>query len=101
MMAVRPNREAILALADGRTFRGRAFGTIGEAVGEGVFNTTMTGYQEVLTDPSFRAHSVCMTYPEIRNTGCNPQDVEAPRVYVEGFIIKECCKRPSNSHSDL
>src|SRR5579885_3363561 len=101
MMAVRPNREAILALADGRTFRGRAFGTIGEAVGEVVFNTAMTGYQEVLTDPSYRGQMVCMTYPEIGNTGVNREDVESRRVYVEGFIIKECCERPSNWRSEL
>ncbi len=100
-MAVRPNREAILALADGRTFRGRAFGTIGEAVGEVVFNTAMTGYQEVLTDPSYRGQMVCMTYPEIGNTGVNREDVESRRVYVEGFIIKECCERPSNWRSEL
>lgn len=100
-MAVRPNREAILALADGTTFRGRAFGAIGEAAGEVVFNTAMTGYQEVLTDPSYRGQMVCMTYPEIGNTGVNREDIESRRVYVEGFIVKECCERPSNWRSEL
>ena len=100
-MADRANREAILALADGRVFRGRAFGAIGEAVGEVVFNTAMTGYQEVLTDPSYKGQLVCMTYPEIGNVGANREDVESRRVYVEGFIVKECCERPSNWRSEV
>ena len=66
---VSKGREAILALADGRIFRGRAFGAVGETVGEAVFNTAMTGYQEVLTDPSYKGQLVCMTYPEIGNVG--------------------------------
>ena len=69
--AMSAKREAILALADGRIFRGRAFGAIGETVGEVVFNTAMTGYQEVLTDPSYKGQIVCMTYPEIGNVGIN------------------------------
>ncbi len=93
-------REAILALADGRIFRGRAFGAIGEAVGEVVFNTAMTGYQEVLTDPSYKGQLVCMTYPEIGNVGINREDVESRRVYVEGFIVKEYWERPSNWRSE-
>ncbi len=100
-MAVRPNQEAILALADGKIFRGHAFGAIGEATGEVVFNTAMTGYQEVLTDPSYKGQIVCMTYPEIGNVGVNREDVESRRVYVEGFIVKECCERPSNWRSEL
>src|SRR5580700_574273 len=92
-------REAILALADGRVFRGRAFGAIGESVGEVVFNTAMTGYQEVLTDPSYRGQMVCMTYPEIGNTGINPEDEESARVFVEGFIVREYIDRPSNWRS--
>ncbi|HXN86979.1 MAG TPA: carbamoyl phosphate synthase small subunit, partial [Candidatus Binataceae bacterium] len=88
--------EAILALADGRTFRGLAFGAIGETVGEVVFNTAMTGYQEVLTDPSYKGQIVCMTYPQIGNTGINREDAESARVYVEGFIVKEYLPRPSN-----
>ena len=82
-------REAILALADGRIFRGRAFGAIGETVGEVVFNTAMTGYQEVLTDPSYKGQIVCMTYPEIGNVGINADDAESAGVHVEGFMVKE------------
>ena len=92
-------KEAILALADGRIFRGRAFGAIGETVGEVVFNTAMTGYQEVLTDPSYKGQMVCMTYPEIGNVGINADDAESARVYVEGFIVKEYRARPSNWRS--
>jgi carbamoyl-phosphate synthase small subunit len=94
-------REAILALADGRIFRGRAFGAVGEAVGEVVFNTAMTGYQEVLTDPSYKGQLVCMTYPEIGNVGINAEDAESRRVYVEGFIVKEYWERPSNWRSEM
>jgi len=94
-------REAILALADGRIFRGRAFGAIGETIGEVVFNTAMTGYQEVLTDPSYKGQMVCMTYPEIGNVGVNPEDEESARIYVEGFIVKEYVARPSNWRSRM
>jgi carbamoyl-phosphate synthase small subunit len=93
--------EAILALADGRVFRGRAFGAVGETVGEVVFNTAMTGYQEVLTDPSYKGQLVCMTYPEIGNVGINREDAESRGVYVEGFIVKECWARPSNWRSEV
>jgi len=91
----------MLALADGRIFSGWSFGAIGEAVGEMVFNTAMTGYQEVLTDPSYKGQMVCMTYPEIGNTGVNEEDVESKRVYVEGFIVKEYWARPSNWRSRM
>jgi carbamoyl-phosphate synthase small subunit len=94
-------REAIIALADGRTFRGRAFGAIGETVGEVVFNTAMTGYQEILTDPSYKGQLVCMTYPEIGNVGINSEDEESARVYVEGFIVKEYIARPSSWRSQM
>ena len=94
-------REAILALADGRVFRGRAFGAVGETVGEVVFNTAMTGYQEVLTDPSYKGQLVCMTYPEIGNVGINAEDAESRSVYVEGFIVKEYWERPSNWRSEM
>jgi carbamoyl-phosphate synthase small subunit len=94
-------RAAILALADGRIFRGRAFGAIGETAGEVVFNTAMTGYQEVLTDPSYKGQVVCMTYPEIGNVGVNPEDEESARIYVEGFIVKEYVARPSNWRSTM
>jgi carbamoyl-phosphate synthase small subunit len=91
----------MLALADGRIFKGRAFGAIGEAVGEVVFNTAMTGYQEILTDPSYKGQMVCMTYPEIGNVGVNDEDAESARVYVEGFIVKEYWPRPSNWRSAM
>ena len=93
--------EAILALADGRIFRGRAFGAIGEAVGEVVFNTSMTGYQEVLTDPSYKGQIVCMTYPQIGNVGINPEDEESDRIHVEGFVVREYLERPSNWRARL
>jgi carbamoyl-phosphate synthase small subunit len=93
-------REAILALADGHVFRGRAFGAIGETGGEVVFNTAMTGYQEVLTDPSYKGQIVCMTYPEIGNVGINPEDEESTRVFVEGFVVREYIERPSNWRSE-
>jgi carbamoyl-phosphate synthase small subunit len=94
-------RKAILALADGRVFRGRAFGAIGETVGEVVFNTAMTGYQEVLTDPSYKGQIVCMTYPEIGNVGINADDAESMGVHVEGFVVKDYRPRPSNWRSEM
>ncbi|HJU28359.1 MAG TPA: carbamoyl-phosphate synthase domain-containing protein, partial [Candidatus Binataceae bacterium] len=94
-------REAILALADGRIFRGRAFGATGERVGEVVFNTAMTGYQEVLTDPSYKGQIVCMTYPEIGNVGVNRDDEESARVCVEGFVVREYVARPSNWRAEM
>ena len=90
MTKLRERKQAVLALADGRVFRGNAFGAIGETAGEVVFNTAMTGYQEVLTDPSYKGQIVCMTYPEIGNVGINAADEESSRVYVEGFVVKEC-----------
>ncbi len=87
---------ALLALADGRVFRGEAFGALGEGRGEVVFNTSMTGYQEILTDPSYRGQIVCMTYPLIGNYGINTEDVESGRPWVNGFIVKEACPSPSN-----
>jgi carbamoyl-phosphate synthase small subunit len=98
---VSAQREAILALADGRIFRGRAFGAIGETVGEVVFNTAMTGYQEVLTDPSYKGQIVCMTYPEIGNVGINADDAESSGVHVEGFVVKDYRPRPSNWRSEM
>jgi carbamoyl-phosphate synthase small subunit len=98
---MRASKEAILALADGRIFRGRSFGAIGETVGEVVFNTAMTGYQEVLTDPSYKGQMVCMTYPEIGNVGVNAEDEESARVYVEGFIVREYVSQPSNWRSQM
>jgi carbamoyl-phosphate synthase small subunit len=82
---------ALLVLEDGTCFEGRVFGRLGEVCAEVVFNTAMTGYQEILTDPSYRGQMVCMTYPLIGNYGVNPEDVEtvAERPWVEGFIIRE------------
>jgi carbamoyl-phosphate synthase small subunit len=90
------NRTALLALADGTVFTGRAFGADGEVGGEVVFNTAMTGYQEILTDPSYKEQLVAMTYPEIGNVGVNREDVEARQPHVAGFIVKEYWDPPSN-----
>src|SRR3954451_5858156 len=94
---------AKLALEDGTVYSGRAFGAEGETFGEVVFNTSMTGYQEVLTDPSYRGQLVAMTYPLIGNYGINPEDVESRRPQVEGFIVRELTRIPSNfrSHGTL
>ncbi|MFQ5682049.1 MAG: glutamine-hydrolyzing carbamoyl-phosphate synthase small subunit [Candidatus Binatia bacterium] len=88
--------KAILVLADGWFYLGRSFGARGEATGEVVFNTSMTGYQEILTDPSYEGQMVAMTYPEIGNVGVNVEDAEAQRPYTTGFIVKENSSRPSN-----
>jgi carbamoyl-phosphate synthase small subunit len=88
--------KAILALADGRNFIGVGFGAEGEAVGEVVFNTSMTGYQEILTDPSYEGQLVAMTYPQIGNTGINPEDVESRKPFMRGFIVKDYTAQPSN-----
>lgn len=89
-------KPAILVLEDGRTFSGRAFGAIGEALGEVIFNTSMMGYQEILTDPSYRGQLVCMTYPHIGNYGINSEDVESSKIWASGFIVREACEYPSN-----
>ncbi len=91
--------DAILALEDGRIFKGRSFGASGERSGEVVFNTSMAGYQEVLTDPSYKGQIVTMTYPLIGNYGVNKEDVESSRPWVEGFVVKECSKVASNWRS--
>jgi len=88
--------KAILALADGKYFEGVAFGTEGEAIGEVVFNTSMTGYQEILTDPSYEGQLVAMTYPQIGNVGVNLEDVESRKPFVRGFIVKDYTAQPSN-----
>jgi carbamoyl-phosphate synthase small subunit len=80
---------AVLALADGALFEGWTYGAEGEAIGEVVFNTSMSGYQEILTDPSYKGQIVTMTYPLIGNCGVNPEDVESRRPFVEGFVVKE------------
>jgi carbamoyl-phosphate synthase small subunit len=92
----RETRRAILALADGTVFHGAAFGGDGEVGGEVVFNTAMTGYQEILTDPSYKEQLVAMTYPEIGNVGVNREDVESRQPYVAGFIVREYWDPPSS-----
>jgi len=92
-------KKAILALADGTWFEGRALGAEGETVGEVVFNTAMTGYQEVLTDPSYRGQIVTMTCPHIGNYGVTPEDIESRRIWAEGFVIKESSRLASNWRS--
>lgn len=92
-------KKAILALEDGRTFDCHCFTGSGEAGGEAVFNTSMTGYQEVLTDPSYRGQVVTMTYPLIGNYGVNPEDVESDRIQVAAFVVREYQDFPSNYRS--
>ena len=87
---------ALLVLADGLVLRGEAFGARGYAIGEVVFNTGMTGYQEVITDPSYEGQLVTFTYPELGNTGVNPQDQEADRPHVRGVIARQLAPRPSS-----
>lgn len=95
----RPRHDAALALADGRVFRGRGFGAATDAAGEAVFTTTMTGYQEVCTDPSFRGQIVCMTYPLIGNYGVNRDDDESRAPWIAGLIVRELSETPSNWRS--
>jgi carbamoyl-phosphate synthase small subunit len=97
------SRPAKLALVDGTVFEGRAFGASGEVYGEVVFNTSMTGYQEILTDPSYCGQIVTMTYPLIGNYGINVEDVESGGLSLRGFVVKELCRRESNyrSHQSL
>ncbi|KPQ37534.1 MAG: carbamoyl-phosphate synthase small subunit CarA [Phormidesmis priestleyi Ana] len=90
---------ALLVLEDGSIYRGWSFGAEGTTMGEVVFNTGMTGYQEVLTDPSYCGQMVTFTYPELGNTGVNPEDEESVRPYVKGAIAKNICDRPSNWRS--
>jgi carbamoyl-phosphate synthase small subunit len=93
--------KAALALADGRVFFGRSLGAVGEIAGEVVFNTSMTGYQEILTDPSYCGEIVTMTYPLIGNYGINVEDVESWRPHLSGFVVKEASTFPSNWRSKL
>jgi carbamoyl-phosphate synthase small subunit len=92
-------RLAKLALEDGTVYSGRGFGVAGERFGEVVFNTSMTGYQEVLTDPSYKGQIVTMTYPLIGNYGVNSEDVESGKPQVEGFLVRELARTPSNFRS--
>lgn len=91
--------HAILALEDGTIFKGKSFGASGERYGEAVFNTSMTGYQEILTDPSYKGQIVTMTYPLIGNYGVNQDDAESCRPFAEGFVVKEYSKIASNWRS--
>lgn len=92
--------EALLALEDGTSFRGQAFGAAGESVGEIVFNTGMSGYQEVLTDPSYSGQIVVMTVPHVGNYGVNGDDPESGSVRVAGFVVREAARRPSSWRSE-
>lgn len=92
-------KPALLALADGVVFRGKALGYEGETVGEVVFNTAMTGYQEVLTDPSYKGQIITMTSPHIGNYGVTPEDTESRRLWAEGFVVMEASRLASNWRS--
>ncbi len=92
-------KKALLALADGTVFEGRALGYAGETVGEVVFNTAMTGYQEVLTDPSYKGQIITMTCPQIGNYGVTPEDIESRRSWAEGFVVMEASRLVSNWRS--
>src|SRR3954464_13614556 len=93
--------KAILALEDGSVFHGEAFGAPASACGEVCFNTSMTGYQEILTDPSYKGQIVAMTYPLIGNYGVNLQDVESWRPHVSGFVVRELSPIVSNWRADM
>ena len=94
-------KPAVLVLRDGRAFRGQALGALGETDGEVIFNTAMTGYQEILTDPSYRGQIVMMTYPLIGNYGINDEDVESSRPWVNGFVVREASAVASNFRSRI
>ncbi|MEB3294705.1 MAG: glutamine-hydrolyzing carbamoyl-phosphate synthase small subunit [Synechococcales bacterium] len=98
-MSLSSAQPALLVLADGSLYQGFSFGATGTTIGEVVFNTGMTGYQEVLTDPSYRGQIVTFTYPELGNTGVNPQDEESHQPHVRGAIARNICARPSNWRS--
>jgi carbamoyl-phosphate synthase small subunit len=93
---LRSATPAVLALADGTVFRGRAIGAMGHAVGEVVFNTAMTGYQEILTDPSYAGQIVTLTYPHVGNVGVNPEDAESSRPFAAGLVIRDLPRVMSN-----
>ncbi len=94
-------KRALLALEDGTVFYGTPLGAPGETVGEVVFNTALSGYQEILTDPSYRGQMVTMTYPHIGNYGINPEDIESRQPWLAGYVVKEACPYPSNWRSRL
>src|SRR5512146_2665438 len=94
-------KKAILALADGMVFEGYSFGAEGETSGEIVFNTSMTGYQEILTDPSYKGQIIAMTYTQIGNYGVNSLDVESWRPHAAGFVVRELSPAVSNWRAEL
>ena len=98
-MITNQTEPALLVLENGTVFRGKSFGAKGTTIGEVVFNTGMTGYQEVLTDPSYRGQMVTFTYPELGNTGVNPDDEESDQPQVSGVIARNVCYSPSNYRS--
>src|SRR3990170_3493101 len=95
------HKEALLVLEDGSVFRGYAFGASTPVVGEVVFNTSMTGYQEILTDPSYAGQMVVLTYPLIGNYGVNPEDVESRQIQPRALIVREVCFTPSSWRSSV
>ena len=88
--------KAVLALEDGTMFHGESIGAQGTCIGEIVFSTGMTGYQEVLSDPSFVGQLVALTYPIVGNYGVNPENTESDKIHLKGFIVRELCNEPSN-----
>src|SRR5439155_3478390 len=98
--SVSPGPEALLVLEDGSAFRGRGFGAAGEAFGEAVFNTGMSGYQEVITDPSYAGQVVTMTSPHQGNYGVNREDPESARIQVAAFAVREASRRASSWRAD-
>ena len=97
---MRADQPAVLVLEDGSRFEGTAFGAVGTTLGELVFNTGMTGYQETLTDPSYAGQIVVMTAPHIGNTGMNSEDEESRQIWVAGFVVRDVSRRPSNYRSE-
>ena len=95
----RAQGPAVLVLEDGRAFTGRAYGATGRTLGEIVFNTGMTGYQETLTDPSYHRQIVVMTAPHVGNTGVNDEDPESGRIWVSGYVVRDPALRPSSWRS--
>ncbi|MFA5451562.1 MAG: carbamoyl-phosphate synthase domain-containing protein, partial [Dehalococcoidales bacterium] len=90
------NNKTLLVLEDGSSYEGTGFGSTQDAIGEVVFSTSMTGYQEILTDPSYAGQIVIPTYPLIGNYGTNQEDVESNRVQLSGLVVRECCIQPSH-----
>ena len=99
MMVTADKTEGLIYLEDGSVFKGRGFGAKKTAVGELVFNTSMTGYQEILTDPSYKGQIINMTYPLMGNYGISVEDNESEKIHAFGLVIKDLCDEPSNSRS--